>query len=466
MCEQKYVCFKCVGEKYLQEKIRSGGHIQTCSYCQERNKSTKLDSLAGIIQTALNEHYQCTPDQPDAYEYACMKAFDREWERSGECLNYVIQEIATVDEPIAKDVEEFLSEDFDPHCGEMYDDDPHYELSDPSDWQLRNMWEEFQKEITSRSRFFSPTAKNILDEIFQDIASLKTSAGESAIRIIQETDKSPHIYRARIANSPTEAEQILKNPTKELGAPPSHLATAGRMNAHGISVFYGAEKIETCINEIRPPVGSNVVVGKFTVLRSLNLLDFEMLTQITTTKSIFDPMCAKEKQQAAFFKCFIDEISRPILPADEQVDYTPTQIVAEYLANEFSPHIDGFVFHSAQSGTRSRNIVLFSESSRVEDYDLPEGSSIDVSLGHYTEDGYEPDVIIWERVAKEAPKKEKLSLIDRLLTPDIDSRLDTLRLDINDLMVYPIQGVKYDHPSIGHAERHRMEKAERSAEEF
>ncbi|MGE4488675.1 MAG: RES family NAD+ phosphorylase, partial [Kiritimatiellales bacterium] len=449
---------KCVGEQYLQEKILGVGHIQTCSYCQERNKSTELSSLAGIIQTALDEHYQCTPDQPDAYEYAYMKEFDREWERSGECLNYVIQEMAAVDEPIAKDVEECLLEDFDPHCGEMYDDDPHYELSDPSDWQLRNMWEEFQKEITSRSRFFSPTAKNILDEIFQDIASLKTSAGKSAIITIQETDKSPHIYRARIANSPTETEQILKNPQKELGAPPALLATAGRMNAHGISVFYGAKEIETCINEIRPPVGSTVIVGKFTVLRSLNLLDFEVLTQITTTKSIFDPMCAKEKQQAAFFKIFIDEISRPILPADEQVDYTPTQIVAEYLANVFSPHLDGFVFHSAQSGTKSRNIVLFYAASKVEDYDLPEGSTVEVSWGHDTEDGYKPEIIVWERVTEETPQKEQISLLDKLFTPNADSRFDTLRLDVKNLIVYPIQGVKYDHPSNGNIERYRMEK--------
>ena len=48
--------------------------------------------------------------------------------------------------------------------------------------------------------------------------------------------------------------------------------TGGRMNAAGISVFYGATDDETAIAGVRPPVGSWVATATFEVIRPLRLL--------------------------------------------------------------------------------------------------------------------------------------------------------------------------------------------------
>jgi hypothetical protein len=53
--------------------------------------------------------------------------------------------------------------------------------------------------------------------------------------------------------------------------------TAGRMNPSGIALFYGALELETCLAEVRPPVGSQVVCGAFLLRRTVLLLDLTLL---------------------------------------------------------------------------------------------------------------------------------------------------------------------------------------------
>ena len=79
-----------------------------------------------------------------------------------------------------------------------------------------------------------------------------------------------------------------------MGAPDSKIAKSGRMNAHGISVFYGATLPGTCIAEIRPPVGSQVVLGRFEIIREVRLLNFDHLTKVFVTGSLFDPEFAAQ----------------------------------------------------------------------------------------------------------------------------------------------------------------------------
>lgn len=150
--------------------------------------------------------------------------------------------------------------------------------TDLIDLNFRDTWESFCQQLRSRSRFFSQYAEIDLRNIFGDLTSLITFQGISVIREISPSDEDRFVFRARLALSPTELENILKYPSRELGAPPSRLARAGRMNAAGISVFYGALDIDTCVTEIRPPVGSSVVVGRFEIIRPVRLLDMDALT--------------------------------------------------------------------------------------------------------------------------------------------------------------------------------------------
>ena len=81
------------------------------------------------------------------------------------------------------------------------------------------------------------------------------------------------VFRGRLASSAREADEWFKSPETILNAPPKDKATAGRMNAAGVRVFYGALQERIAVAELRPPIGSHVVVGSFAPTRGLRVVD-------------------------------------------------------------------------------------------------------------------------------------------------------------------------------------------------
>ena len=120
------------------------------------------------------------------------------------------------------------------------------------------------------------------------------------------------------------------------------------MNPAGIPVFYGATSAPLTFSEIRPPVGSRVFTGEFEILRSLRVLNADALAELDTSGSFFDPDYKGDLTYTDFFKTLKSRISRAVLPGDEELDYLPTQAIAEYLARRFDPPFDGILFESAQ----------------------------------------------------------------------------------------------------------------------
>ena len=143
-------------------------------------------------------------------------------------------------------------------------------------------------------------------------------------------------YRARAFQSSALLEEALRRPDIGLGSPPSHLAIAGRMNARGISVFYGALDANVAVAEIRPPVGSRVMVGEFNIARPLKLLDVEALQSVFVKGSIFDGGHIHQLEHAKFLGHLSRRITMPVMPDDEPTDYLMTQAIADYLATELS----------------------------------------------------------------------------------------------------------------------------------
>jgi hypothetical protein len=154
------------------------------------------------------------------------------------------------------------------------------------------------------------------------------------------------IYRARRAESRVEAKEYLKTAESNLGPPSAEKATAGRMNAAGIRVFYGAFSPETCIAEVRPHVGGLIVVGAFNLLRDIKVLDMTLFSSAGNPCSIFDDRFEGLARKLRFLESFHVRVSRPIQPHEEVVEYLPTQAVAEYVHHRL--HLDGIIFASAQ----------------------------------------------------------------------------------------------------------------------
>ena len=211
----------------------------------------------------------------------------------------------------------------------------------------------------------------------------------------------------------------MKRPGAEIGPPPSLNATAGRMNSAGIGVFYGATESEVTLAEVRPPVGSKVLVGRFEIVRPLKLLDLVAMKDISDGPgSLFDEGHRHRLRQLEFLRGLTQRLSKPVMPDDQVLDYLPTQAVADFLATEASPPLDGIIYSSVQIGTDARtiygpppngwrrayrcNVVLFQKAARVQTLDknavisVPDDSWLS-GLFDFIDDG--PDVKYFVSVA-------------------------------------------------------------------
>jgi hypothetical protein len=241
------------------------------------------------------------------------------------------------------------------------------------------------------------------------------------------------------------------------------------MNARGISVFYGSNDPGVAIAEVRPPVGSQVAVARFEVIRPLRLLDLTALGNVREGGSVFDSGLASRMERAIFLRSLSQRITRPVMPDDEVFEYLPTQAIADFLATENDPPVDGIIFPSIQVAGDVLNVVLFHKAARIEAIDLPKGTEIDARTGQTYEEGWEVEYSVTEHVPPApTPDSEKTDDSDNLpilamiahgpQTPyDNDSRGITLRIDLDSIKVHVVQRVDID--TVEHdVRRRRLEK--------
>lgn len=234
------------------------------------------------------------------------------------------------------------------------------------------------------------------------------------------------------------------------------LAKAGRMNAHGISVFYGANTPSIALAEVRPPVGSRVTVAKFDIVRPLQLMDITSLEDVYESGSIFDPNYAKLLAKSKFLRTLKDHMTKAVLPNDEITEYLSTQAVADFLATESKIPLDGIIYPSTQAGKNGNkfNVVLFRKASIVEKIRYAKGVDIHVSLGSCDEDGEWTDdctVIVTKPASlkSDAATESKPEFVDLFtnLPFDYDEFQElyattTLKIDLNSIEIHHIENIQ------------------------
>lgn len=298
-------------------------------------------------------------------------------EQDGESLELVVSELAEpIDDEISQLIANQLIEDEDvwPQDGEepFYSDVENYvELRHLYDYH-GELWENFCKSIVHEQRFFNSNAFDLVSQIFSGIQYQRDNQTLPAIYKIEPSDSNSSFYRARTARSVDKIDQIRTDPEKQLGPPPERLRKAGRMNPAGISCFYGAFDFDTCIAELRPSVGVNIVGAKFQLVRPIYVLDTTRFERPMKTLSLFSQNYVDRVEQWTFMRQFRREIAKPISRDDEHLDYIPTQAVAEYLLNYFQfkrsgneAKIEAIIFQSAQSPT-GKNIVLLGDAGQLQ----------------------------------------------------------------------------------------------------
>lgn len=472
----KRLCHRCVGEKFLRTEIRKRGQYAQCSYCGRQGKSYSIEEMADAIEGAFDKHFRRTSEQPSAFEQSMLsdKESHYEWERKGEPVVDAIMNAAGVPQEAAEDIQAVLDDrhgDFDAAAmGEETEfcDESHYEEKGPDDRAWREEWDSFERSLRNEARFFNRRAAEHLASVFGGIDKMSTADGRPLVIDAGPGTPLASIYRARVFQSVEKLKTALCHPDLHLGSPPAALAAAGRMNAQGISVFYGCNEAGVAIAEVRPPVGSRVAVARFNIIRPLRLLDLTAFSEVVEPGSIFDSGYAGRLERAEFLRSLSRRITRPVMPDDEAFEYLATQAIADFLASENDPPIDGVVFPSVQAAGRALNVVLFHKAARVEALDIPEGTEIRASTGHGSDDGWEEDYAVVEETPPQKPPPEKkdddagwlarhLFLARETSAYDYDDRHATLRIDPASVDVHTVERVAFDtkdHP----VRRHRWEK--------
>jgi hypothetical protein len=117
------------------------------------------------------------------------------------------------------------------------------------------------------------------------------------------------------------------------------------MNAAGVVAFYGATDVVTCLAELRVPIGGKAIVGKFQLLRPVDVLDLRQLSRSSIKDlSWFDPRVEDKIAYRQFMRRLRNLLREPVLPGAETLEYLPTQRIAEYLAGQ---SLDGVIFVSS-----------------------------------------------------------------------------------------------------------------------
>lgn len=378
------VCPECFENTTLKRRlieIRPGfPDDERCQFHPSR-KAVPLEEVGKIVEPALRANYAIGEWMFESQE--------------GDDLYTVINETTGADDDqLINALLGWLidNDDYWPPDGEeaFFADDQTYVPIRLDGWRHGALWRRFREAILHRQRFFNDPAKTFLAEIFDGIQNQSDIDSKPAFfRLAPATDSV--FYRARIVADEEAFRTIAKDPASLMGPPPPPLRRAGRMNAAGIAVFYGATEKDTAIAELRPAVGSLISLAAFRIHRPIHVLDLTRFTRAGKQIDIFAKNQMARATQWAFMQSFASEISKPILPGDEHLEYVPAQVVAEYLTNQpvrwrgtdVTP--DAIIFRSAQR-EGGKNIAIMGDAATIcaspasEPSDRPSATRLDADL--------------------------------------------------------------------------------------
>jgi hypothetical protein len=360
------VCHNCFGDEFLKKKINTEGKRGKCSYCGKFRIAVPIRSVADHYEKAFDDHYVRTPSGPSEFEEAMERhGIGGMWQRNGQPIMDVIQEIGDTSEEISTDIQELLEgrfitpEDYEMSYECEFHSDSCYEMKTVYGGPFQSQWNRLEEILKSESRYFSAEASKALQTIFEGIDQHVTFDGGAVIVDAGPNTSILTLFRARVFQTEEQLTEALKRPELSIGPPPKSVVPAGRMNAAGIQVFYGASEAGAALAEVRPPVGSRIVVAQFEIIRPLRLLDVDKLADLVVAGSVFDDTYILRRHKAQFMETLKERITMPVMPATESSDYLVTQAIADFLSSQSSTLIDGIIYPSVQVAGKAKNIVLF-----------------------------------------------------------------------------------------------------------
>ncbi len=352
------ICIDCIGDSNLKKRIKATGKKSLCACCGNTELAVTLDELGKVVDKAYRNFYEPGPEVPE-YE---VGSDHTTWSQKGNPPQEILENLTEADYEIAEALVDIMSAKeryavVRDGAAPYYDSTSNYVETRPYSDRYFSIWYSFRDRIRHEKRFFDLKGQELLKAIFEDIGDFSYGGSKPPIKLLDPAKERIQLCRARRATNGDQAREFMKEPWSKIGPPPPKSAKAGRMNPAGISVFYGALKEGTCVAELRPPAGSLVVHALFEPSREIKLLDFTVFDREPSGIDPFDEDEYENLERWRFLESFHEQITRPIQPEEEEIEYVPTQAVADFVRNILS--YDGIIYSSAQTEKPEQNIVLF-----------------------------------------------------------------------------------------------------------
>lgn len=344
------LCIDHITDRVLRRHLEQAVTERACSFCARQGYepfAVPMDNVAQEVYQVITWLYK--EYEPNTYPY---DDFDCDLDTSE-----VVADSAdgAFEDSVSYEVQEALIK----------------AIATPESWASRGLqsqfeynWSQFERTVKHESRFVFVASQHRPNSnreapgrLAQFLDGLLGYADKRAGMLVQLSGRT-RLYRARMTDSPVELRrQALEEPSSELGPAPFDKADSGRMNAQGVSLFYGAFTLNTAVAEVALHSRyDNAIAGVFETHRPLTILD---LTRKPSLPSPFDHAHRDRFMFVRFVDNFVSNITAPvILDGRERIDYVPTQVVTEYLRWAPMRPIDGIAFPS-RADPDGKNVVLF-----------------------------------------------------------------------------------------------------------
>ena len=329
-----HYCGECIDDEYIRGLADLDGGSDPCDLCDSvDNPTLPLGDLLELFRPLVMLYEPIEDFMPTEL----MKAHAGEHSTLAEKLSYDDWGLFNDPEVARRFLQDCAAydEDFNPDrlvgVGELFLSGG-YEESRRLIWQ----WNDLKARLTEVNRFFP--SPDILEDLAEALRAAKRAIAPGAT-----------LHRARIC----QHGKVFA--ATEMGAPPAHLATAGRANPSGIPYLYLASSASAAVSEVRPSVGDLVAVGTFTLKRSVKVFDLRS-PQIGSPFQ-WETELATVVQRMGFLAHLGQELSRPVGSLLNEIPYIPTQYLCEFMKRE---GFNGVMYRSGLA--KGYNVALFDPS--------------------------------------------------------------------------------------------------------
>ena len=335
--EDSLTCHRCFRDKLLIDYIKEEGKRGWCDWCGGRNVYVvPLYMLGDIFRDAISIY---EPDEPciDSISFLLQE----DWEVFSDKIEQdpdLMQELTVAILKAGLDPKEYFSSDY-PDYNEGFRSK---ELGLVNDWHyLAEAY--YEGDQISNSAILLEDNK---DDIYSGLPHQLEVAFED---LSLPYEPSKIFYRARKHKDRFRMERFALS---ELGAPSPDETPAGRANRKNEPVLYLSSDFKTALAEVRAWKGAAVAVADVKVKNRLHIVS--LLNYEFPKSPFFNELLQWEIQLGALFYRLADELSMPLIRAEDEKLYFSTQYLCDWVKKA---GYDGIEYPSAMG--QGNNIVIF-----------------------------------------------------------------------------------------------------------